>query len=116
MGVFPFLEWIGYFDAESQVAVVEAAIMNHASSIEKASRIRAWEEHLKPSLDRQSAWMKRKADAHLRLHSVSHDQPPSSVDLLTRLAVHPVNEIKQAEAVWLPQWTAAAPEVLMLHG
>ena len=59
MSVLPSLEQIGYFDAESQVAFVEAAI-NHASSIDKASQIRAWEEHLKPSLDRQSAWIKRK--------------------------------------------------------
>ena len=55
-----------------------------ARLMQDSARVNSLTKSSKSRRKGQSAWPKRKADSHLRLNSVSHDQPPSSVDLLTR--------------------------------
>ena len=60
----------------------------------------------KRSSHRQASWIKRKADLHLNFEQV--DSGLESRPDVHRVAVHPVQVIRQAEAEWLPRWNCPA--------
>jgi len=55
-------------------------------------------------LSKQSSWIKRKSNSALALDSAATTY--TDAPQVQQFAVHPVQQIRQAEDVWLQQWSA----------
>ena len=60
---FPALNEIGYFTVEHELHVVDQVLQQQAAA-DKESALRCWKNSLEPSFQRQSSWIRRKADKH----------------------------------------------------
>eukprot|EP00435_Cladocopium_sp_Y103_P019872 s2089_g4.t2 len=89
---------------EHQVPLLEQVLMEAVQS-ERQQRLSQWQESVESSLCKQSAWIKRKSNIALALGSTSSTSS-STAQQVRHIAIHPVQQIKQAEEIWLRHWSA----------
>ena len=102
---FPALNEIGYFSVEHELHVVDQVLQQQAAA-DKESALRCWKDSLEPSFQRQSSWIRRKAD---KLCALAASPSPH-----LQHAVHPVQIVAKAENDWLSRWHCP-PELLQAN-
>ena len=98
---FPQLAELDHFVMEKQVDLAETVLAD-ACNGERQRRLSQWQASISSSLSKQSSWIKRKSNIALALDSAA--STPTEVSNTQQFAGHPVQQIRQAEVIWLPQW------------
>lgn len=88
---------------ETQVPLAEQ-VLDDAIERERQRRLSQRQESVHSSLSEQSSWVERKSNAALAFDSAKSTSTTASQ--VQHCAVHPVQQIRQAEAIWLPQGSA----------
>eukprot|EP00435_Cladocopium_sp_Y103_P032789 s919_g8.t1 len=102
--LFSQLADLEHFSMEHQVPLLEQVLMEAVQS-ERQQRLSQWQGSVESSLCKQSAWIKRKSNIALALGSTSSTSS-STAQQVRHVAIHPVQQIKQAEEIWLRHWSA----------
>ena len=100
---FPHLAELDHFTVETQVPFAEQ-VLEDATASERRNRLSQWQESVSSRLSKQSTWIKRKSNSALALDSAASTYTDASQ--VQQFAVHPVQQIRQEEEVWLLQWSA----------
>ena len=100
---FPQLAELDHFTMETQVPLAEQ-VLDDAIECERQSRLSKWQESVHSSVSKQSSWIKRKSNSALAFDSA--ESTSTTASQVQQFAVHPVQQIRHAEAIWFPQWSA----------
>ena len=104
-GTFHKLDGAHAWNAESFAAVVDELVCATEQQ-ERANCLLEWKAAMACSVQKQAAWIKRKADQEIAVRAPASTQAGSQQNLLK--AVRPTTKIQEAENEWLRIWTAPA--------